>query len=647
MHTKINKYFGTMVTILAIGLLEYTAIRYKMSTIIAIFAMLIIFSIYKGGVFSGISSAVIAISYMSYLKEGKAVNCGFACLSNNEFALDILCIIGIGIFAAIMDYKYKSYYEKYKEADTYLARAKEISEVMICHSTIDGKIIKVHPKLYSLLGYTQDEFLGMSTWDVIHPEDVSKEQELINDVIKGSIDTFNTEKRLCKKNGEIVWVFCNVSAVKDNDGEIIYLLRYLLDITEQKIMREQLKNTEKELRHSEGKYRSLVELDPDAIMIHEGSIITFINNAGMKMLGASKSEDIIGKNVYEFVHPDYEFDVRTEVDRACINLNCPGLPFELKMISQDGREIDVESIDVGLSNGNDIQIIAIIRDITERKKAEGFKKAAKESEKRLAEAKEYDKIRNEFFANISHELRTPLNIILSTLQLLSIHKGKDKSDKSDKYLDIMKHNCYRLLRLVSNLIDITKIDTGYFHINMGRYNIVRIVEDITLSAADYIKSKGLSLEFDADVEKIMINCDPDQMERIMLNLISNSVKFTKPGGKIRISINNNGKSVIIRVRDTGVGIPLDKQKDIFERFRQVDKSFTRECEGSGIGLYLVKSLVEMQGGTISLISRPGHGSLFIIEISIDEDTSCLEKESAPIEAEHIERIEVEFSDIYS
>ena len=646
MKARKRKYIGFLVIILAILILESSAITYRLSTTMAIFTMLIIFSIYKGGILSGVVSTVITISYLYYLKETRAVISDFFNPSSYEFMLDILSVLGIALLAAIMHYKYMSYYERFKEGQLFVSRAEEISEIMICHSSVDGRYLKVPEKLCFLLGYTEEELLGKPYWENSHPEDALIEEKLTEDLISGSKETYKIQKRLYKKDGEMVWVYCNVSAVKNNDGEIVYLLRYLLNITDQEMMKEEIKRQQIELKYSENKYRSLIELAPDAVMIHEGDVISFINNAGIKMFGAPNSDEIIGKSIYDFIHPDYIYNVKSQIGRACINLNCPGAPFELKIVNQKAEEIDVEAVNVGLANGNGTLVMAMIRDITDRKNSEELKIAIEENEKRLADAKEYDKVKNEFFANISHEFKTPLNVILGTLHLLAIHNENSSNDKMNKYLSIMKQNCYRLLRLVSNLIDITKIDAGYFDIKMGSHDIVGIVEDIALSVADYIQEKEIELEFNTDVDEKTINCDPDQIERIMLNLISNAIKFTKPGGKINVSVYDNGSSVIIRVKDTGIGIDEDEQKTIFERFRQVDKSLTRNHEGSGIGLSLVKSLVEMHGGTISLISKPEQGSIFIIELPVNEDAVYYNEKVSIAEAGHIERIKVEFSDIY-
>lgn len=212
----------------------------------------------------------------------------------------------------------------------------------------------------------------------------------------------------------------------------------------------------------------------------------------------------------------------------------------------------------------------------------------------------------------------------------------------------MKKNCFRLLRLVNNLIDITKIDLGYFDINETNNNIISLVEDITLSVADYIENKGLALIFDTDVEEKIIACDPEKIERIIMNLLSNAIKFTPLGGSIMVSIEDGIDNIFLRVKDTGRGIPKDKLNIIFERFVQVDKSLARDHEGSGIGLSLVKSLVELHGGTISVESQVDHGTEFIICIPCKQIDRINDEIAATESAgeKFIQKLHIEFSDIY-
>jgi signal transduction histidine kinase len=276
-----------------------------------------------------------------------------------------------------------------------------------------------------------------------------------------------------------------------------------------------------------------------------------------------------------------------------------------------------------------------------------------ENNKLMEDVIQYDKLKTEFFANISHELRTPLNVIFSALQLMELpYNDREDTMKKDvflKYKDTVKQNIYRLIRLVNNLIDITKIDSGFFQVTIENHNIISVVEDITLSVAQYIENKSIELTFDTEVEEKIIACDPHALERIMLNLLSNSVKFTNPGGNIKVNIYDKEDRIIISVKDTGCGIQSDKLDVIFHRFRQADDLHTRNHEGSGIGLALVKELVEMHGGNISVKSEYGLGTKFIIEIPVKILECESEQEETPMymPQSHIEKINLEFSDIYN
>ncbi|WP_186429702.1 hybrid sensor histidine kinase/response regulator [Clostridium sp. BSD9I1] len=296
--------------------------------------------------------------------------------------------------------------------------------------------------------------------------------------------------------------------------------------------------------------------------------------------------------------------------------------------------------------------VQLEEEIVQRKRAEEELLKAHEERRRLDDLMEHDRVKTEFFANISHELRTPINVIFSSLQLYESNlKGcLDRNIYSNchKYINIMKQNCYRLLRLTNNLIDITKIDVGYFEIYKTNINIINLIEDITLSVADYIESKGLSIIFDTDIEEKIIACDPDKIERIILNLLSNAVKFTQPGGEIMVSIENSVENICIRVKDTGRGIPEEKLNLIFERFVQVDRSLTRDHEGSGIGLSIVKALVELHGGTIYVNSEIAHGTEIIMHLpcKLVEKADNLHPMSNSTEKNNVEKINIEFSDIY-
>jgi len=415
------------------------------------------------------------------------------------------------------------------------------------------------------------------------------------------------------------------------------------------------KRAEDKLKENENSYRKLLEVMPDAVYVHCDGKVAYTNKAGAKLMGYINSEEIVGKSQYELLEVD-DYDktlIKQQDDITVRNGRLP--PVERKFFRRiDGKFLEVETTSTVISHEGEKAILNITRDISERKRIEFLKQKVRQKTLLLNKTIEYNKLRTEFFANISHELRTPLNMILGALQLVNI-KDKDNDyelikpdNKIKKYMPIIKQNCYRLLRLVDNLIDITKIDAGYLEISLKNDDIVKVVEDIVQSVATYVDSKGLQLIFDTDIEEKYMAFDADKIERIMLNLISNAVKFTKTSGQVYVNIYDNQNTIAITVRDTGIGIPLEKHKEVFERFMQVDKSLSRKREGSGIGLSLVKSLVGMHGGKIYLNKEIIQGSEFIIELPVkvlDEINVC--SENFNVAENYIERIKVEFSDIYS
>lgn len=269
----------------------------------------------------------------------------------------------------------------------------------------------------------------------------------------------------------------------------------------------------------------------------------------------------------------------------------------------------------------------------------------------ISEIKTLENFRNQFFANISHELKTPLNIIFSCIQLLN---SKDSTDYYSlgksyaNYSNVIKQNCYRMIRLINNIVDINKIDSGFMHMDFHNYEIVSLVENITMSVVPYVKSKKINITFDTLIEELEIKCDSDSIERIVLNLLSNSIKFTNENGNILVYMSADDNFVTISVKDDGIGIEEEKQSRIFDIFVQGDNSLTRKKEGSGIGLSLVKSLVTLHNGQVYLESSENIGTKITVKIpniKLDND-EFISHELDNTSNSIVSKIHIEFSDIY-
>lgn len=366
-------------------------------------------------------------------------------------------------------------------------------------------------------------------------------------------------------------------------------------------------------------------------------------------------ENIIGKSDLDLMKlmPEMadEFRICYETDKEIWkNRSVKTVEEMFKLKDGTYQTFDVIKVPLYKKDGSKKGIAVIGRDITDKKKAEEIRKESEKDKKNLKELQRYNEIRTDFFANLSHELRTPLNLILSAIRLVEI-SNDDYTDlskeKIDKYINIMRQNSFRLIRLINNLIDITKLEDGYLELNLCEKNIVSIVEEITLSISHVAEEKQISLIFDTDIEEKYTVCDEDKIERIILNLMSNAIKFTPKGGEIRVEIEEKNKGVEISVSDTGIGIPVESQECVFERFIQVDKTLSRKNEGSGIGLSLVKAFVEMHNGTIKIDSEYKNGAKFIMNLPCN--LICEKPAVKLLESENskIQMINIEFSDIYS
>ncbi|MDF2891187.1 MAG: hypothetical protein K0R80_1554 [Clostridia bacterium] len=220
---------------------------------------------------------------------------------------------------------------------------------------------------------------------------------------------------------------------------------------------------------------------------------------------------------------------------------------------------------------------------------------------------------------------------------------------NNKYINIVKQNCRRLLRLVNNIIDVTKVDAGFMGLHLQNVNIVSLIEKITMSVAEYAKAKNINVIFDTSIEEKTIAVDPDKIERIILNLLSNAIIFTERNKDIHVSVYELNMELIISIKDSGKGIPSEKFSQIFERFNQINEILSRSHEGSGIGLSLVKAFIEMHGGAIEVESELEKGSVFTIKFPIKVIESIKQRPHSSYVEEsdlYVERLHVEFSDIY-
>ncbi|SUY33170.1 sensory box histidine kinase/response regulator [Clostridium perfringens] len=375
----------------------------------------------------------------------------------------------------------------------------------------------------------------------------------------------------------------------------------------------------------------------DVVIIEEGEKTIYVNNAFEKLYGLNckdlyrensmivKLDRIHPKDRYKFNNIDFKkfFMAEARIIRA----------------DNEVRNVLFRANSIKNENGESIRRIIIINDITNN----------------IEKGNEMEKLRMEFFANISHEFKTPVNLIYSALQLLELKlkNNRDRDGDGDiyiNYIKMAKQNVFRLLKLINNLIDSTKLEAGFFNVNIKNHDIVSCVEDITMSICNFAEKNKISITFDTEEEEKIIAFDFNHLERILLNVLSNAIKFNRENGNIDVYISFDDKYANISIKDTGIGIQKDKIDLLFHRFKKINNRLTKVNEGSGIGLYIAKELVKINGGDMIVNSELGEGTEFIIKLPIKKNESKVLDEIALTSCEIENREElykVELSDIYS
>ena len=366
---------------------------------------------------------------------------------------------------------------------------------------------------------------------------------------------------------------------------------------------EELRRAKKLSETNEEKYRRLVDVSPDGIIIHHKGIILFANTSAAKIIGFDHSENLIGKNALAFVHPDSIEAVKKRI----LEKSGYDVAIEEKFITKNGGTIYVEVIASIIEFEGKECFQTYIRDISHRKIAE------QELIETRNKAMESDRLKSAFLANMSHEIRTPMNGILGFANLLLL--GNISDEKKNHYLTIILNNSNQLLSIINDILDISRIEAGLVNVKSELFNLNSVINEVYEMFRPSANQKKLLIKTEIPDKAQNILSDKTKITQILSNLVSNAIKFTN-FGEITIGCRSDQNTIEIYVSDTGIGIPADMHQLIFERFRQVEESYTKKYGGTGLGLAISKNLVEMLGGTISVKSETGKGSVFSVFIPV-------------------------------
>ena len=537
-----------------------------------------------------------------------------------------------------------------EEAQARLAAIVESSQDAIISKTLESRILSWNAGAERLFGYTAEEAIGQLIYILIPPDRKDEERLIIEQLRKGErIESYETVR--VSKEGRRIDVSLTVSPIRDSAGRVIAASKIARDITANK-------RAEQRLRIQNGVTRAMA----DSVTLNEAAakILSAVCEELAWQVGALWNVDphdqlLRCSNVWHLPPvriPEFEAECRRQTFQPGIGLpgrvwasaaaswipdvtrddNFPraavagreGLraAFGFPIILNDEVLGVLEFFSDEISEPDEVllQIMTAVGSqmgqFIERKRSEGaLRDSAIENAKLLSELREADRRKDEFLAMLAHELRNPLAPIHNAVQILrSVAPAAPELRWSTEVIDRQVH---QMTRLVDDLLDVSRITTGKIELRKERVELAEVVNSAVEASRPLVEKLGHELIVSAPLQPIHLDADPTRLSQVLLNLLNNAAKYTEKAGRIWVTVEQDGDHVLIRVKDTGIGIPAEMLPKVFDMFTQVDRSLERAEGGLGIGLTLVHRLVEMHGGTVEAHSEgPGRGSEFVVRLPV-------------------------------
>jgi PAS domain S-box-containing protein len=456
--------------------------------------------------------------------------------------------------------------------------------------------IYTSPQIEMFLGFSQAEWMAdHQLWlKQIHPDD----QERVRAELERSQATgvpIPSEYRMLTRDGRVRWFRDQAVIVRNDDGQPLFLQGFMFDITERQ-------QAEAALRASEARNRALIDAIPDLMFQMDRDGVYRDYKAEHAFDLAMPPEMFLGRQVFD-VLPDGLARRTMDSIECALRTGAPQI-FEYQLLlGQDVHDYEARVV----VSGED-EVLAIVRDITQRKNVERMK--------------------NEFISMVSHELRTPLTSIRGSLGLIAGGVAGDLPAPARAMVDIAYKNSERLVRLINDILDIEKIESGTMTFHLKPVELLPLVEQTIEANRSYGLQYRVSFRLANQTAGVKVNADSDRLTQALTNLLSNAAKFSPPDDTVEIVVSRHTGGVRIAVHDHGFGIPAEFRERIFQKFAQADSSSTRQKGGTGLGLSITKAIVEKLGGQITFESRLGSGTSFFLDLPEWRDSPAVLRSGA-------------------
>lgn len=480
-------------------------------------------------------------------------------------------------------------------------------------TSLDGGFVKVNDAFSRMTGYTDKELIMKSYYDITLPQDSLKVfDNHISRLIDGKTNFCQFQTRLIHKKGHFIWVSASISVIRDGNGKPQFFIEQIQDITDQR-------RTEQALRDSEEKFRMIVDNANDGITLvtvnEQDKLNTVIeaNKTAEQYYGNIKGrsfDDLFG---------------RVKLNNVTVNeifkriLHNEKVIWEEHAVGQDGVVRPLELSGKLFRINNERVILAVARDISERKLAENYliemNKKLKAVNEELVKTGQY---KNDFLNTMTHELKTPLTaIMILTAELLSESIGS-LTEEQEEYLKDIRESAKLLLDMINDLLALAKIESGKLGLDLTTMKVGSVAARVVKNLLPLKNDKEIKINLKITDEHIIV-ADAKQIGQVITNLLSNAIKFSKPKGTIELVVHDvlEPEGVMVKVKDDGPGIPEEEHQRIFESFYQVSMGLNKNYPGSGLGLALVKKIVNLYNGWVNVHSSPGRGSVFSVFLPVN------------------------------
>ena len=467
-----------------------------------------------------------------------------------------------------------------------------------------GQVTRMNAVAERVLGWPQAEALGHSIWEVFRREGRPPEYERLNPIdllIQRGITIEQPQDVVAlSRSGSRTHLELKAALTHDSDGSVRGIAMVFRDMTQQMLQEAATQ-----------RLAAIVESSNDAVISKtlDGRITSW-NRAAQALFGYS-AEEAIGQRVHMLIPTERLDEEMRILAELASGRKVPA--FDTQRLTKDGRLVDVSVSISPLRDGSGTIVGAskIATDITQRRLALDARQDALRLEAENRQIQEASRLKSQFLANMSHELRTPLNAIIGFADLMHAGAVPADSPKHHEFLGHIGSSGRHLLQLINDVLDLSKVESGKFEFYPEPVALQALVQEVLAVQHTAVQRKKLQVQTEIDAELIGLDLDPARLKQVLFNYLSNAIKFTPEGGRIVVRALPEGpKRFRLEVEDTGIGIAEADIGRLFNEFQQLDAGYSKQHQGTGLGLALTRRLVQAQGGTVGVRSQPGQGSVF-------------------------------------